>query len=92
MVFLKLLMYCQILLFLKNYNMGLLEELNSRINDVLNEISPEVNETIYNLIQTNEGRILVVDLVETRVLRSQMSIGEAINSIAAEYDINGYFE
>jgi hypothetical protein len=72
--------------------MGLLEELNSRINDVLNEISPEVNETIYNLIQTNEGRILVVDLVETRVLRSQMSIGEAINSIAAEYDINGYFE
>jgi len=72
--------------------MGLLEELNSRINDVLNEISPEVNETIYNLIQTNEGRLLVVDLVETRVLRSEMSIGEAINSIAAEYDINGYFE
>ena len=72
--------------------MGLLEELNSRINDVLNEISPEVNETIYNLIQTNEGRILVVDLVENRVLQSEMSIGEAINSIAAEYDINGYFE
>jgi hypothetical protein len=72
--------------------MGLLEELNSRINDVLNEITPEVNETIYNLIQTNEGRLLVVDLVETRVLRSEMSIGEAINSIAAEYDINGYFE
>jgi hypothetical protein len=72
--------------------MGLLEELNSRINDVLNEISPEVNETIYNLIQTNEGRLLVVDLVENRVLRSEMSIGEAINSIAAEYDINGYFE
>lgn len=72
--------------------MGLLEELNARINDVLNEITPEVNQTIYNLIQTNEGRILVVDLVETRVLRSQMSIGEAINSIAAEYDINGYFE
>jgi len=79
-------------LFLKNYNMGLLEELNSRINDVLNEITPEVNVTIYNLIQTNEGRLLVVDLVETRVLRSEMSIGEAINSIAAEYDINGYFE
>lgn len=72
--------------------MGLLEELNIRINDVLNEVSPEVNQTIYNLIQTNEGRILVVDLVETRVLRSQMSIGEAINIIAAEYDINGYFE
>jgi hypothetical protein len=72
--------------------MGLLEELNSRINDVLNEISPEVNETIYNLIQTNEGRLLVVDLVETRVLRSEMSIGEAINSIGAEYDINGYLE
>ena len=72
--------------------MGLLDVLNARINDVLNEITPEVNETIYNLIQTNDGRILIVDLVETRVLRSQMSIGEAINSIAAEYDINGYFE
>jgi hypothetical protein len=70
----------------------LLDELHSAINKMLDNCNPDETPTICNLMSTREGRKKVFILVEKNVFQLNMTIGEAINNIDAEFDINSYIE
>jgi hypothetical protein len=72
--------------------MEILNILEEKIIDVLNEITPDINPTISNLISTRQGMLSVIKLIKDKVINDRMSIGESINSISSEFDINGYSE
>jgi hypothetical protein len=72
--------------------MEILNILEEKIIDVLNEITPDINPTISNLISTRQGMTSVIKLIKDKVVNDRMSIGESINSISSEFDINGYSE
>jgi hypothetical protein len=72
--------------------MEILNVLEEKIIDVLNEITPDINPTISNLISTRQGMKSIIKLIKDKVINDRMTIGEAINSISSEFDINGYSE
>jgi hypothetical protein len=64
--------------------MELIKELESKIIDVLNEITPDINDTISSLISTRNGMKSVVTMIKKRVIYEKMTIGEAINTLTLE--------
>ncbi len=70
----------------------LLDKLHSTINQMLDACSPSTTPTICGLISTPKGREKVFILIEKKVFQLNMTIGEAINSIDDEFDINSYIE
>lgn len=70
----------------------LLDKLHTKINEMLDSCSPSTTPTICSLISTPKGRKKVFILVEKNVFQLNMTIGEAINSIDDEFDINSYIE
>jgi hypothetical protein len=68
--------------------MDILNQLEDRIIDVLNEITPEINNTLYLLIKSREGFKSVIELVKYKVVMERMNIGEALNIITLEFNNN----
>jgi hypothetical protein len=68
--------------------MELIKELESKIIDVLNEITPDINETISSLISTREGMKSIVTMIKKKVINEKMTIGEAINTLTLELGNN----
>jgi hypothetical protein len=64
--------------------MELITELENKIIDILNEITPDINKTISSLISTRNGMKSVVTMIKKRVIYEKMSIGEAINTLTLE--------
>jgi hypothetical protein len=70
----------------------LLDKLHTKINEMLDSCNPSTTPTICSLISTPKGRKKVVILIEKNVFQLNMTIGEAINNIDDEFDINSYIE
>jgi len=64
--------------------MELIKELEAKIIDVLNEITPEINETISTLISTRDGMKSIITMIKKKVINDKMTIGEAINTLTLE--------
>ena len=64
--------------------MELITELENKIIDILNEITPDINKTISSLISTRNGMKSVATMIKKRVIYDKMSIGEAINTLTLE--------
>jgi len=64
--------------------MELITELENKIIDILNEITPDINKTISSLISTRNGMKSIVTMVKKKVIYDKMSIGEAINTLTLE--------
>jgi len=69
--------------------MELLLELNNKINEMLDECSSLNTPTVCNFISTKEGKEAIVTLIQKKIIQEKMTIGQAINSIEMEYNING---
>lgn len=67
---------------------NLLEKFNEQINALLNECHETQTPTVCNLISSKDGREKIVELIQKKVLREKLTIGEAIVSIEMEYNIN----
>jgi hypothetical protein len=67
---------------------NLLEKFNEQINALLNECHETQTPTVCNLISSKDGREKIVELIQKKVLRERLTIGEAIVSIEMEYNIN----
>jgi hypothetical protein len=66
----------------------LLDRFNETINDMLDECSKIDTPTVCNFISTLEGRKKIVELIQKKVIREDITIGQAINFIELEYNIN----
>jgi ethanolamine utilization protein EutQ (cupin superfamily) len=64
--------------------MELILELENKIIDILNEITPDINETISSFISTRNGMKSIVTMIKKKVIYEKMSIGEAINTLTLE--------
>jgi hypothetical protein len=67
---------------------NLLGKFNEQINALLNECHETQTPTVCNLISTKDGREKILELIQIKVLRERLTIGEAIVSIEMEYNIN----
>jgi len=67
---------------------NLLGKFNEQINELLNECHETQTPTVCNLISTKDGREKILELIQIKVLRERLTIGEAIVSIEMEYNIN----
>jgi len=67
---------------------NLLERFNTLINEILDECSVIDTPTVCNFISTPEGKKKIVELIQKKVIREKITIGDAINSIEMEYNIN----
>lgn len=67
---------------------NLLKQLRVKIEEMLDECSPEDTPTVCNFISTTKGRQRIVQLIEKKVITESLAIGEAINSIELEYNSN----
>ena len=66
----------------------LLEVFNQQINAILDECEGNQTPTVCGLISTKEGKEKIVKLIQKMVIKQKMSIGEAINALEMEYNIN----
>ena len=67
---------------------NLLDQLNEQINALLDLCTATQTPTVCGLASTEEGRQKVFELIQKKVIRERLSIGEAIVSIEREYNIN----
>lgn len=67
---------------------SILEQLDSRINFMLDKCSFEICPTVFGLISTEKGRHKIVDLMHKRIIQQKLTIGEAMYQIDNEYNIN----
>jgi hypothetical protein len=70
----------------------LLDKFNQQINAMLDECSNKYTPTVCNMISTIEGRQKVFVLIQKKVIEQKITIGQAINSIEQEFNINSYAE
>jgi hypothetical protein len=70
----------------------LLEQFNTQINAMLDDCNAEYTPTVCNFISTTEGRQKVFELIQKKVIRENITIGQAINSIEQEFNPNSYAE
>lgn len=69
---------------------SLLEHLNIRINSMLDECSTDICPTVYDFISTDSGRDKIVKLIQKKIVKQKLTIGEAVNSIEREFSANSY--
>jgi hypothetical protein len=67
---------------------SILEQLDSRINVMLDKCSFEICPTVFGLISTAEGRRKIVELMHKRIIQQKLTIGEAMYQIDGEFNIN----
>ena len=67
---------------------NLLDRFNETINQELDDCSVIDTPTVCNFISTPEGKKKIVELIQKKVIIEKISIGDAINSIEMEYNIN----
>lgn len=67
---------------------NILEKFNEQINALLDECHETQTPTVCSLISTNEGREKIVKLIQEKVIRERLTIGEAIVSLEMEWNVN----
>ena len=67
---------------------NLLPEFNQAISDMLDACNADINPVLNSLISTPKGRKKIVELIQKKVITENSTIGEAINEIELEYNIN----